>query len=180
VAFTNLPAPEAVTLKDGTPATLRPIRPDDAPRLQAFHTRLSPQTIYLRWLAAHPVLTDSEAKSLTNLDYLTHMAFVATMPHGDDEHIIGVSRYAVASPTRPDEVEAAVVVEDAYQGRGVGTLLLSRLWAYARERYIRYWVAEINAENAPMMKFIQRGTLPTTKHFEGGTWQVKIDIAPPA
>jgi GNAT superfamily N-acetyltransferase len=180
VASANLPAAETVTLKDGTAVTLRPIRPDDAPRLQAFHTRLSPQTIYLRWLAAHPVLTDTEAASLSNLDYTSRMAFVATRPAADGaEHIIGVSRYAVAAPERPDEVEAAIVVEDAYQGRGLGTHLLRRLWAYARAQGIRYWVAEINAENAPMMKFIQRGTLPTTRRFEGGSWQVKIDIAPP-
>ena len=74
--------------------------------------------------------------------------------------------------------EAAIVVEDPYQSRGLGTHLLRRLWAYARGQGIRYWVAEINAENAPMMKFIQRGTLPTVRSFEGGSWQVKIDIAP--
>jgi GNAT superfamily N-acetyltransferase len=178
VAFTNLPAPETATLKDGTPVILRPIRPDDAPRLQAFHKRFSPQTIYLRWLAAHPVLTDAEAANLSNLDYTSRMAFVGIMPQAEDEHIIGVARYAVASPARPDEVEAAIVVEDAFQGCGLGTLLLRRLWSYARTQGIRYWVAEINAENAPMMKFIQRGTLPTTRRFEGGSWQVKIDIAP--
>ena len=55
---------ETVALKDGSIVTLRPIRPDDAQRLQAFHARLSPETVYLRWLSAHPVLTEAEATDL--------------------------------------------------------------------------------------------------------------------
>jgi hypothetical protein len=54
--------------------------------------------------------------------------------------------------------------------------LLQRLLAYSRAQGIRYWVAEINAENARMMKFIQRGGLPTTKRLESGSWQVRMDI----
>jgi GNAT superfamily N-acetyltransferase len=174
MASERMRAAEAVTLKDGTAVTLRPIRPDDAQRLQAFHARLSPDTIYLRWLSAHPVLTDAEAQALTNLDYTTRMAIVATLAGEAGEDIIGVARYNVASPDQPDEAEAAVVVEDAHQHHGLGTLLLQRLLAYSRAQGIRYWIAEINAENARMMKFIQRGGLPTTKRLESGSWQVRM------
>src|SRR5258706_309275 len=61
-------------------AGIRPIRPDDAARLQAFHQRLSAESIYLRWLSAHPVLTDEEAAAMTQLDYSSRMAFVAVVP----------------------------------------------------------------------------------------------------
>jgi len=176
MASERLREAEVATLKDGSLVTLRPIRPDDAQRLQAFHARLSPETVYLRWLSAHPVLTDAEARALTNLDYTTRMAIVATREAADGEEIIGVARYGLVSPDQPDEAEAAVVVEDAYQHRGLGSLLLQRLWAYSRAQGIRYWVAEINAENARMMKFIQRGGLPTTKRLDSGSWQIRIDI----
>jgi GNAT superfamily N-acetyltransferase len=171
----ELRQPVQAGLKDGTAVCLRPIRPEDAPHLQAFHARLSPDSIYLRWLSAHPVLTDAEARALTNLDYAERMAFVATLP-GNDERLLGVARYGLVDAKRPDEAEAAVVVEDDYQGRGLGTLLLVRLLRYARAQGIRYWVAEINAENARMMRFIQRGGLPLTRRLENGAWQVKIDI----
>jgi len=174
-----LPETVTVELKDGTPVALRPIRPDDAPRLQAFHTRLSSDSIYLRWLSAHPVLSDAEAAALSTVDYTTRMAFVATRPVDGEEHVIGVARYGVVSPERPDEAEAAIVVEDAFQSRGLGTHLLRALWTYARAHGIRYWVAEINVENNRMLKFIQRGGLPTTRRLESGSWQIKIDIAPP-
>ena len=174
-----LPETVTVELKDGSLASLRPIRPDDAPRLQAFHTRLSSDSIYLRWLSAHPVLSDAEAAALSTVDYATRMAFVATRPVDGEEHVIGVARYGVVSPERPDEAEAAIVVEDAFQSRGLGTHLLRALWTYARANGIRYWVAEINVENNRMLKFIQRGGMPTTRRLESGSWQIKIDITPP-
>jgi RimJ/RimL family protein N-acetyltransferase len=176
MALDTLRAAEAVTLKDGISVTLRPIRPDDAQRLQAFHLRLSPETVYLRWLSAHPVLTDAEAEALSNVDYGTRMAIVATLPVEGEEHIVGVARYNLITSDQPDEAEAAVVVEDVYQHRGLGTILLQRLLAYSRAQGIRYWIAEINAENARMMKFVQRGGLPTTKRLESGSWQIRMDI----
>jgi GNAT superfamily N-acetyltransferase len=185
-------AAEPAQLRDGTWVTTRAIRPDDAPRLQAFHARLSPQSIYLRWLSAHPVLSDDEAQTLSRVDYHERMAFVATRPAAqtpaapppatqhppDDEEIIGVARYAAAPAEGPGAAEAAVVVADDLQQHGLGTLLLGRLLAYARTQAITTWVAEINAQNARMLRFIQRGGLPTTKRLDSGSFQVRIDISP--
>ena len=168
---------QTAQLRDGTWVTTRAIRADDAPRLQAFHARLSPESIYLRWLSAHPVLTDDEARTLSVVDYHERMAFVATRAAGADE-IIGVARYATAPAEGPGAAEAAVVVADDLQQHGLGTLLLRRLLAYARTQAITTWVAEINAQNARILRFIQRGGLPTTKRLESGSFQVRIDISP--
>jgi GNAT superfamily N-acetyltransferase len=184
-----LPPPETVTLRSGAQAIIRPIRSDDAARLQAFHQRLSSESIYLRWLSAHPVLTDEEAAALTQLDYSSRMAFVAVVPTAGPGpgaesspvapgEIIGVARYAVSHPDRPLEAEAAVVVADAYQRQGLGSQLLQRLLAYAQAQGVTTWLAEINAQNVPMLRFMGRGGLPVTRHLEGGSWQVSIHIAP--
>jgi RimJ/RimL family protein N-acetyltransferase len=167
-------AAETITLRDGTPVVTRAIQPDDAPRLQAFHARLSPESVYLRWLSAHPVLTDEEAETLSRVDYRDRMAFVATLPAASD--IIGVARYAAARAEGPGAAESAVVVADDFQQRGLGTLLLGRLLVYARAQGFTTWVAEINAQNARMLRFIQRGGLPVTRRLESGSWQVRIDI----
>jgi L-amino acid N-acyltransferase YncA len=68
-------------------------------------------------------------------------------------------------------------VADDLQQHGLGTLLLGRLLAYARTQGLSTWVAEINAQNARMLRFIQRGGLPTTRRLESGSWQVRIDIS---
>jgi RimJ/RimL family protein N-acetyltransferase len=171
-------AGEAVTLKDGTPALVRPIRPEDAARLQAFHSRLSPESIYLRWLSAHPVLTADEARALATVDYAGRMAYIASTALDDDPTapLIGVARYGRV-PAQADEAEVAVVVADAYQRRGLGTALLRQLLRYARAQGFRYWSAEINVANARMMKFIQRGGLPVEKRYESGSWLVRVEIA---
>ena len=170
----TLREPVIVTLSDGSAVCLRPIRADDAERLQAFHTRLSPNSIYLRWLAAHPVLSPEEARQLSDLDYVTRMAFVATTGAGETEHIVGVARYGLI---KPDEAESAVIVEDAYQSRGLGWALLGRLMRYSRAMGVTAWIAEINAGNARMLRFIERGGLPVTRRLEGGAWQVRMDIS---
>jgi RimJ/RimL family protein N-acetyltransferase len=173
----RLRQPVTVPLSDGTPVCLRPIRPDDAARLQAFHARLSPDSIYLRWLAAHPVLSAEEARQLADLDYVTRMAYVATQGEGPAERIVGVARYGLVRPGDPDEAESAVIVEDSFQRRGLGWALLGRLMRYARAMGVRTWLAEINAGNARMLRFIERGGLPVTRRLEGGAWQVRMDIS---
>lgn len=173
----RLREPAIVTLKDGTQVCVRPIRADDAARLQAFHTRLSPNSIYLRWLAAHPVLSAAEAAQLSDLDYNSRMAYVATTGTGEAEPIVGVARYGLVRPADPTEAEAAVVVEDAYQSRGLGWALLGRLMRYARAMGVTTWVAEINAGNARMLRFIERGGLPVKRRLEGGVWQLRMDIS---
>lgn len=83
----KLPAAEAITLRDGTALTIRPIWPEDAPRLQALHARLSPETIYLRFMGMPPVLFLHEAEQLAQVNYQTRMAFVATREQGNQEII---------------------------------------------------------------------------------------------
>ncbi len=173
----RLREPVIVPLSGGETVQVRPIRPDDAARLQAFHTRLSPNSIYLRWLAAHPVLSGAEAAQLSNLDYTTRMAYVALTGEPGAEQIVGVARYGLVRPDQPEEAEAAVVVEDAFQGRGLGWALTSRLMRYARALGVRAWLAEINAGNARMLRFIERAGLPVTRRFDGGAWQLRMDIA---
>jgi GNAT superfamily N-acetyltransferase len=87
-----------------------------------------------------------------------------------------VARYATLD-ARPDEAEAAIVVEDAYQGRGLGTLLVERLLSYARMHGIRYFVAEINSENDRVLRFIRRSGLPAEKKLEAGVWLIRVRLA---
>lgn len=167
---------EIVHLRDGTALAIRPIRPEDAPRLRQFHSRLSPESIYLRWMGMHPELTEKEAEQLAKVDYEARMAFVALLTVGEEEAIVGVARYAGFGPEKPEQAEAAIVVEDRYQGQGLGSLLLDRLLAYARALGIRTFVAEISAENDRMMRFLQRSGLPVGKRLEERVWEVRLNI----
>jgi GNAT superfamily N-acetyltransferase len=166
-----------VTLRDGAEVVLRPIRPDDAPRLQALHSRLSQETIYLRFLGVHPTLFDKEAERLATVDYQNRMALVAARAEAGEERLLGVARYAMTGPERPGEAEVAIVVEDKYQGLGLGTLLVERIMAYARTHGVCVFFAEINAENDRILHFVRRSGLPAEKRFRDGVWEVWVRIA---
>jgi RimJ/RimL family protein N-acetyltransferase len=164
---------ETVTLRDGTQVIIRGIRPDDAPRLQDLFHRLSPESIYFRFLGRPKDLPLAQAERLANVDCEQCMAFVATHGRDDVRDIVAVARYAQVAG-RPGLAEAGVVVEDQYQGRGLGTLLLKRLTAYAREHGVQAFYASVHPANNQILRFIQRSGLPTESRLEAGVWEMHV------
>ncbi len=170
---------ETINLKDGTHITIRPIHPDDADDLQNTFMRLSTQSIYLRFLSFKKVLTDEEAKQLATVDYLKRMAFVATMLENHQEIVVGVSRYALLDTAHPKTAEAAVIVGDEFQGRGIGKLLLRRLVIYARLKGIHHLRGNLDIGNDRMLYLVKSSGLKYKQRFVDGVWQVDIDITSP-
>jgi acetyl coenzyme A synthetase (ADP forming)-like protein len=166
----------AVILKDGSTLHLRPIQRDDEERLLAFFYRMSPHTIYLRF---HHVLTNlpkEEARRFCTVDYDNTFALVATLGEEAEEKIIAVGRYARLP--KVDAAELALVVEDAYQGRGIGTLLLEQVATIAREKGIRRFEAEVLVENEEIMKVLKDSGFRVAKEVDSGVYRVVLDIAP--
>src|ERR1700758_918640 len=104
-----------LTLRDATRVRMRPIRPDDEPRLVALYEHLSRDTRYHRFFSVMQRLPTDWAHFLANVDYARRFALLAEAP-GDAETLIAVARYEPAG--EPDTVEVAFVVQDAWQGRG--------------------------------------------------------------
>lgn len=171
-----LPPPEDITLPDGSQVIIRPIQPEDASLLQTTFGLLSPQSVYFRFMSHKKVLTDEEAKHFADVDYRTHMAFVAVGEENGQALILGVARYALLDPAQPNLAEAAVVVGDEYQQRGIGKVLLWRLVQYARRQGIRYLRGVILLENQRMVELVKKGGLPYQQRFVDGHHQITIDI----
>ncbi len=167
---------EQVALRDGTEVRLGPVHPDDARRLRALFHRLSPESVYLRFLEARKDLTLERAQEFATVDYEHSMAIVAVVDEGDEENIIGVARYG-EDPSHPEAgADTAVVVQDSFQGRGLGTLLLRRLVVYARDHGIKALRASVHHSNAQIMRFVRRSGLPTQKSLEEGGWEITLDL----
>lgn len=137
-------ATEVVTA-NGMHVMLRPIRPDDAALLNNFHQRLSSQSIYRRYFSLHPVLTESELRHLTEVDYVSRFAFVVEY-RGE---LIGVGRFDRIPDSNVAEV--AFIVSDEYHHSGIGLMLLHQLAEVAWSLGITRFCAETQADNRSMM-----------------------------
>jgi RimJ/RimL family protein N-acetyltransferase len=131
--------------RDGRRLDLRPIRPDDAGALVAFHGRLSPVSVYRRFFAFHPTLSAAEVERFTRVDYGERLALVA---HRNGQ-LIAVARYDQVPET--SEAEVAFVVADAEQHQGIATLLLEQLADAAWLRGITTFTAQTLADNRDML-----------------------------
>ena len=145
------PSMRGVTLKDGTTAVLRPIRPEDEPELSALYARLSPETAYQRFFTVMARLPPSWAHTFANVDYERRMAIVAVSA---DNRLIAVARYDLDAASH--EAEIAIVVQDQWQGKGLGTILLAELLGYAEARGIRRFRACVLTENRRMLDMLGR------------------------
>lgn len=146
---------EQWTLRDGTPVTVRPIRPEDEPMLVRFHESLSERTVYLRYLKELKLnqrVAHERLARLVFIDYNREMALVVTHrdPATNESKIIAVGRLSKIHGT--DDAEFAIVVADAYQGQGLGRTLLQRLIDVGRTEKISRIQGNILQDNADMLR----------------------------
>lgn len=170
---------EQVELRDGTPVLLRLLRPDDTERVKDFFYRLSPESVFYRLLEYRTYITDDEARRLCAVDGRTTVAIAATRVTEEGETIIAVARYSVPDPETPEVAEAAIVVEDGFQRRGLGSQLIRRLVDYALGHGVHCFVASIHSNNTRILRFIERSGLRAQRQLNHGVWDFTIHLAPP-
>ncbi len=155
-----------VTLRDGSRATIRPIRPQDAGPLSVGFARLSEKSRYRRFLSPMRELSGPMLRYLTEVDHHDHEALVAV---GADGSLVGVARW-VRSSSDPQVAEVAVTVADDWQGRGLGTALLGLVTDRARVEGISRFTALMLAINREMLDlFEDLGPIRIAKRASGIT-----------
>ena len=164
----------SVELSDGSHVAYRAIAPDNAAALQRFHHRLSERSIYLRFFAAKPELSDREAGYFTNVDRINRFALVALDPERPEE-IIGVVSFDREGTT--ERAEYAAEVEDGWQGKGLGLALTRRLIEAALKRDVRVFSAVVLPENTRMLHLLRDLGLPERLRYEDGVEYVEIELA---
>ena len=143
-----------LALRSGARLSLRPIRPDDEPRLEELFNRLSRHTVYHRFFAPYHRLRADWYRRFANVDYRARLALVAEDERAGHLLVRAVARYE--PDTAPDVAEVAVVVEDAWQNRGVGSVLLDAVLEAGETRGIRSFTANVLADNRRMLHVLRR------------------------
>ena len=147
-------------LKDGTAILVRQIEPEDKAELKAGFDQLSARSRRLRFLSIPSRLTDDQLRFLTEVDHVHHEALCAIDIGKGPRCGVGVGRY-IKVKGRRRTAEFAVTVVDAYQGLGLGTILVRLLMQRARKNGYRKLIGYILEENLPMLAVMKKlgGTL---------------------
>ncbi len=141
------------TMKDGTGVSIRPIRPEDEPKMVRFHETLSERSVYLRYFHLLNLEQRIQHERLTRIcfiDYDREMALVAE----HEGEILGVGRMMKVHGTT--EAEVAVLISDKWQGRGLGKELLARLLIVGRDEKLTKLTADILPDNREVMRICEK------------------------
>src|ERR671915_1801848 len=172
-----MPVSGVLTLRDGVCVAVREIRAEDAEALRRLVGRSSERSIELRFFGPMKELSEERARRFAEVDGVRRFALVALDPEDEDE-IVAVVRYEREAGT--DGAEYAALVEDRFQGRGLGIGLTRRLIEAAKERGIERLHALVLRENRPMLSLLRSLRLPERERWENGLEHIEIDLRPGA
>jgi acetyl coenzyme A synthetase (ADP forming)-like protein len=175
-AAAPLPRPVAVTLRDGTSAFLRPARPQDADLVQALFGRASRQSLWLRFFTPRASVDRHLVELMVDSDGVERMTYLVTQGEGGEETALAVAGY-VRLPSW-DTAEVAFFVDDTYQGKGLGTLLLERLAAHARTHGIVRLIADVLADNHQMLEVFRKSGFATKVTWDHGVARIDLGATP--
>ncbi len=164
---------QVTQLKTGMPMTIRPIRPEDAEMIVRFVDGLSEETRYNRYMSTLKALSQTQLVRFTQIDYAREMALVSTVQGDKGEMIVAVARFVVNVDN--DSCEFAIVIDDQWQGKGLGGRLMEVLFNAARDMRLSTVEGEVLSSNANMLTFMRRLGFVIHKHPEddGLKWVVK-------
>ena len=160
-----------VVLRDGEVAQFRPIKPSDGEHLLGMFENMGPESRYFRFFRVKRELTPEELEYFTSVDYNDRMAFIVVQ----DDVMIGVGRYDRAEDD-PSYAEVAFAIDDAHQGRGIGTQLLQILTVYGRSRGITGFRAFVLPENVGMMRVFRNSGYALGRTLEEGIYTVDFPV----
>ena len=140
---------EKELLRGGRSIEIRAICAADRTELLSALYRSSPQSLYRRFFAPKRGLTEGEIAYFLNVDFITHVAVVATLEEQGQSAVVGGGRYILVGPNK---AEIAFAVVDQYQGQGIGAALMRHLAAIARTTGLEELSADVLADNVAMLK----------------------------
>ena len=160
---------------------VRPIRPTDAPALEAFYSGLSEESRRLRFFAVTAGLSHAQSAAFCATDHAHREGYVATTAgsaEGGPERIVG---HVCLEPAGADRAEVAIAVADAFQRRGIGRRLMRAAVAWAERRGVATLTATMLATNPGIHGLIRSLGLPSRRRasdLDTTALDIAIDVRP--
>ncbi len=169
------------TMKDGSPVTIRPIRPEDEPQVAKFHETLSDRSVYQRYLHMLKLSQRVAHERLTRIcfiDYDREMALVAEAKDASGEcRIIAVGR--LKKTHGANEAEFALIISDEFQNRGLGAELLRRLIEVAKDEKMNRVTADILPDNFVMQRICEKVGFGLKRSADDPVVKATLELAVP-
>jgi acyl-CoA synthetase (NDP forming)/GNAT superfamily N-acetyltransferase len=163
-------APADVLLADGSVGVVRTLRPEDRGALLALHDEVGLDSLRLRFFSASREAGHAYVEHLLAHHEAGQVFALALWYH---DRLVGLA----TAERNPDvsEAEVSFLVADEMRGRGVGTLLLEHLAAFARRAGVRRFTADVLAENGAMIRVFLDAGFELTRHLDRGVVTVAMD-----
>jgi acyl-CoA hydrolase/GNAT superfamily N-acetyltransferase len=160
--------------KDGLKVRFRAIKPSDEEAMRRLFYRFSNQTVFRRFLFPISTMPHNKMQEYVNVDYSHMMSVVALVGESGQETIIAEARYVKDEKSAYGEL--AFVVDEKYQGIGIGSYLYEMLIRLARDRGLKGFTAEVLPANQSMMKVFENGLLPINARVEHGLSRLTVSF----
>jgi len=166
-----------IDVKGFAPLLMRPLRMTDEAKMSRMFYDHSDATVYKRWHHRRKQLPHRDLLRLMEIDYAKNMAVVIeSEPEGLESKLVGVGRYHTDPATNYAEI--AFVIQDDWQGHGLGTTLLQHLIDIARENGVTGFTAEVLAENRAMQHVFHKSGLEVQSKLNSGVYSLIMDLSP--
>jgi GNAT superfamily N-acetyltransferase len=163
---------KGIASSDDPEVLIRPVSPGDQDELREMLSRLSRETIHKRFHLPMPYVPEWMLAYLTNVDHYDKESLVALV----GEEIVGHSMYARQEAR---EAEMAIVVEDRWQSRGIGRLLLGRLAEEAGRRGIETFSGAVLGENRDALRFFSSVLVKVKFEIKDGMYNLHLPLTDP-
>lgn len=152
----------------------RAIKPSDEDQMRRLFYRFSDKAIYYRYFSPIKTMPHEKMQEYVNVDYRDTLSIVALSGETSQQTIIAEARFA-RLPDKP-LVDIAFVVDEAYQGYGIGSFMYEMLARLAKDRGIQKLTADILPSNTAMLKVLEKGPFQVQAKIEQGVYSVLVDL----
>jgi acyl-CoA hydrolase/RimJ/RimL family protein N-acetyltransferase len=163
------------TFKDGLSIRFRAIKPSDVEEMRRLFYRFSDRSVYYRYFSPVKTMPHSKMQDYVNVDYKGTMAIVGIVGKPGEGRIIAEARF-VRIPGQP-YADIAFIVDEAYSGRGIATLLFKKLIQIAQEKGLEGFKADVLATNKAMLKVFEKSPFPIRAVLDGGVYELTIPFS---
>jgi len=162
------------TLNDGTQIFFRPVKTTDEAALSEMLYSLSPSSLQRRYMTSTMRFPHRDVQQLTHVDFLQNISIVGAVPGVSGDEIVAIAQYFLDPKTQSAEV--AFIVQDEWQQKGMGTLLLQYLTKIAKQRGVKQFYAKVLPTNKPMLAVFYNSGYKVNTEFDGDVYHISYSL----